>query len=54
MLYFHTSDYNKDLEGVVNAADPMIGINWPQPITERSERDSNHPMLSDDFQGIEL
>ena len=54
MLYFHTCDYNKDLEGEVNAVDPMIGINWPQPITERSERDNNPPMLSNDFKGIEL
>jgi len=54
MLYFHTADYNKDLEGSVNAVDTKIGIKWPQPITERSERDSNHPMLTDDFKGIEL
>ena len=54
MLYFHTADYNKELEDGINAVDPMIGIKWPQPITERSERDSNHTLLDDNFKGIEL
>ena len=54
MLYIHTADYNKDLEGAVNAADPRVKINWPEPITECSERDSNHSMLTDEFKGIEL
>jgi len=54
MLYFHTCEYNKDLECAINAVDPMININWPHPITERSERDNNQPMLSIDFKGIDL
>ena len=54
MIYFHTADYNKDLECVVNAVDPMIGINWPHPITERSERDNDKSLLTSDFKGIEL
>jgi dTDP-4-dehydrorhamnose 3,5-epimerase len=54
MLYFHTADYNADAEGALNACDPRLAINWPQPITDRSERDKNHAMLADDFQGIDL
>ena len=54
MLYFHTSDYNKAMEGSVNIIDPKIGIDWPEQITELSDRDSNHPMLTDDFKGIKL
>lgn len=54
MIYFHTADYNKDLEGVINAVDQMIGINWPQPITQRSERDNNCSMLTESFKGLEL
>lgn len=54
ILYFHTENYNKDFEGSINAIDKMIGIDWPQKITECSERDRNHPMLKDDFRGIEL
>jgi|TARA_B110000977_G_scaffold36325_1_gene48666 dTDP-4-dehydrorhamnose 3,5-epimerase len=52
MLYFHTEDYNKDSEGAINAIDPIIGIKWPEPINERSKRDNNHPMLTNDFIGI--
>ena len=54
MLYFHTEYYNKDFEEAINALDKKIAIKWPLSITEQSERDSSHPMLIDDFQGIEL
>lgn len=51
MLYFHTADYNVEFEGALNAIDPSLSIPWPAPITERSDRDVNHPMVADDFQG---
>jgi dTDP-4-dehydrorhamnose 3,5-epimerase len=54
MLYFHTADYKAEAEGPLNACDPRLAINWPEPITERSERDANHAMLTDDFYGIDL
>lgn len=54
MLYFHTADYNADAEGALNALDPRLAINWPQPISDRSERDKNHAMLTDDFHGMDL
>ena len=54
MLYFHTEDYRKDAEGVINSNDPLISINWPKFITERSERDSNSPMLDKKFLGIKV
>ena len=54
MLYFHTADYNVEFEGALNAIDPLLSIPWPEPITERSERDVNHPMLVNNFRGIEL
>ena len=54
MLYFHTADYNNNKEGAINALDPLLTIKWPKPITERSERDIGHKMLSKDFFGIEI
>ena len=54
LIYFHTEDYSINLEGAVNAIDPKIGIKWPQHITECSQRDYNHPMLTCDFTGIDL
>ena len=54
MLYFHTADYNADAEGALSALDPRLAINWPEPIAERSARDKNHAMLTDDFYGMDL
>jgi len=54
MLYFHTADYNAEAEGALNVLDPRLAINWPEPITERSERDRSHAMLTEDFHGIAL
>ncbi len=54
MLYFHTADYNTEAEGALNPLDPRLAISWPEPIIERSERDTNHPMLTDDFHGMDL
>jgi len=54
MLYFHTADYNADAEAALNALDPRLAIAWPQSITERSVRDVNHSMLTQEFAGIAL
>jgi dTDP-4-dehydrorhamnose 3,5-epimerase len=54
LLYFHTTDYKADAEGALNALDPKLAINWPKPITERSERDISHPLIDNDFSGVEL
>ena len=54
MLYFHTTDYNVEFEGALNAIDPSLSIPWPEPIVERSDRDVNHPMLAANFLGVEL
>ena len=54
LVYFHTTSYVATSEGALNALDPRLAIDWPKTITTRSERDSSHPMLSDDFKGIEL
>jgi len=52
LLYLHTAVYNKNVEGAVRYNDPMHSINWPLPITEISQRDKNHPLLTLDFKGI--
>lgn len=45
MLYVHSALFTPNAEGGVRADDPAIGIDWPLPIGERSERDLNHPLL---------
>lgn len=54
LIYFHTADYNAAAEGALNALDPRLGIQWPATITERSQRDEQHSMLTDSFAGIEV
>lgn len=52
LLYFHTEFYTPDHERAVRFDDPKVGIKWPVDITEVSERDRNHSLLSENFKGI--
>jgi dTDP-4-dehydrorhamnose 3,5-epimerase len=54
MLYFHTAAYHADSEGALNAQDPRLAINWPLAITEQSERDKSHGLITKDFKGVTL
>lgn len=54
LLYFHTAPYQADSEGGLNATDPRLAIQWPLEISQRSERDLQHPMINDGFTGIQL
>lgn len=52
LLYLHTAFYSRDAEGGVCHDDPRIGMAWPLPVADLSERDRNHQLLTDDFKGI--
>ncbi len=52
LLYFHTEFYNPEYERDVRFDDPKIDIKWPLDITEISERDKNHALLSASFEGV--
>jgi dTDP-4-dehydrorhamnose 3,5-epimerase len=54
LLYFHTEFYSSEHEGGVRYDDLLINIQWPMEITDISEKDRNHPLLSQDFEGIVL
>lgn len=54
MHYLHTAPYSIEEEGALNARDPRLAITWPNPISEQSDRDHAHPMLSHDFEGLTL
>jgi dTDP-4-dehydrorhamnose 3,5-epimerase len=54
LLYFHSAAYVADAEGGLHPTDPRIAIAWPLPIADMSQRDRNHPALTDDFKGIDL
>lgn len=54
LLYFHTAAYQPVAEAGLNALDDRLSIKWPLPISERSKRDQQHPVLTDEFAGIKL
>lgn len=54
MLYLHSEFYSKEHEGAMNYFDPVLAITWPLEPTDISERDKNHKMIGDDFQGVIL
>lgn len=46
LLYLHSTAYAPTAEGGVNALDPAIGIEWPLPVSARSDRDIALPGLN--------
>ena len=54
MVYLHTAKYHSEAEGGLNAVDPRLAIDWPLPINELSDRDRNHALIDENFQGLIL
>ena len=54
LLYLHTGAYSPADENGIGHDDPRLGIVWPLPVSDLSERDRNHPRLAVDFKGLTL
>jgi dTDP-4-dehydrorhamnose 3,5-epimerase len=54
LIYLTTAAYEPGAEGGIVPGDPAIGIHWPLPVTELSDRDRNHPPLTAGFAGVTL
>jgi dTDP-4-dehydrorhamnose 3,5-epimerase len=54
MVYLHSAAYSQESERGVNAFEDRIAINWPLPTTIMAHKDKNHPMLANDFKGINV
>ena len=52
LLYCHSRPYAGRAEGGLNPLDPQLQIQWPLPIVEMSQRDAEHPALTNLFTGI--
>lgn len=52
LLYMHTESYMPSAEGGVRFDDPILNIPWPLPVADLSERDMQHPLISQNFSGI--
>jgi dTDP-4-dehydrorhamnose 3,5-epimerase len=54
LIYLHTAAYEPDAEGGIRYNDPAVNISWPHRVTDVSQRDASHPLLSDRFEGISV
>lgn len=54
LIYLHTATYHSEAEGALNVADPKLSITWPLPVGDLSDRDRNHPLIDQNFQGVVL
>lgn len=52
LLYLHTEFYAPSAEAGVRFDDPRLGIRWPLPVADMSEKDRSLPLLPPDFEGI--
>jgi dTDP-4-dehydrorhamnose 3,5-epimerase len=52
LLYLHTALYAPGSEGGALFNDPRLKIAWPLPVTDLSERDRKHPLITPDFAGL--
>ncbi|MFN3943479.1 MAG: dTDP-4-dehydrorhamnose 3,5-epimerase [Allosphingosinicella sp.] len=52
LVYLHSEYYTPEAEGGVRHDDPAIGIRWPLPPSNLSERDRSFPLVDDAFEGL--
>lgn len=52
LIYQHSAYYDPSVEGGIHYADPSIGIDWPLPVGDVSEKDKKHIFIGDSFTGI--
>ena len=54
LIYHHSQFYKPGFEGGIKYNDTLINIEWPQEITNLSNRDEEHAYLADNFEGIKI
>ena len=54
LIYLHSMAHHAGAEGGLSPHEPLLSIPWPLPITELSNRDAQHPMLSLQYKGMTL
>jgi len=54
LLYLHTAAYAPSAEAGLRYDDPLLSIDWPLEVADISERDRVHPLLNDDYCGVEI
>jgi len=54
LLYFHTESYTQKAESGMLFNDEKIGIKWPLQVTNISDRDLKHKLITKEFKGLKI
>ena len=54
LLYLHAASYTPEAEIGVLFNDEKIGIKWPLPVTDISDRDLKHEIMTKEFKGLNI
>jgi dTDP-4-dehydrorhamnose 3,5-epimerase len=54
MLYLHTEFFSPAHDSGVRYDDPRIGIDWPLSVAQLSYKDTNYPLITEDFKGLQI
>jgi dTDP-4-dehydrorhamnose 3,5-epimerase len=54
LIYMHTASYAPGAESGLLFNDEEIGIEWPLQVTEISDRDLKHKMITKEFEGVNI
>lgn len=54
LLYCHSAAYSPSAEAGLNPQDTRLAIPWPLDITDLSPRDTAHPLIDIQFEGVNL
>lgn len=54
LVYLHSEVYSAADESALNVKDPILGIRWPLPFADISERDKKYQFLDNNFKGIKI
>ena len=54
LIYHHSEYYKPGSEGGIKYNDDRVGIDWPLPVKNVSDRDENHPKLDNFFEGLNI
>lgn len=52
LIYLHSGPFAPEAEGGLLVSDPRLAIAWPLPLSDLSERDASHPLLTICFAGL--
>ncbi len=54
IMYLVTEFYSPESEGGLRYNDPDLHISWPLPVSDISEKDGKHPLISQGFSGLKM